>query len=1151
MTNIILFLVTVTSLQMGYVDGCLKVRISSTCPPGFASPITTYSLTSITSSGHPVYRSDTSDLYMYCINCRNNATSRWVVSDTVGDVDGYIMYAKDSHYNADEITGAFYVLEYGVWRKSPDVKISCTAENVALGKPASQSSTDGSHVAASAVDGDKGTSVPGNQCTLTNPEDGPWWQVDLEKDWPVGSVRVLNRGDCCGNRLHNFEVRVNRDGGSSELCGAPYSGTPTNGQSITVHCGRPIIGRYVRVQLPGKSEALSLCEVEIFPSLGCPTGYIVHGGVCYKPYNIPKTRQDALATCQLDGGSLAMPRHRHTNMFLRKLAVRADIVSPYWIGLSKDNEAWVWEDGYQLCGFKGWASGYPSTANNCTVLRLQHAGGSWENRACETPANFICQMQPPVDLAAVGYRQYGRAYLQAFSVKKTFDEAVAACERFYGGRLAQPATEEFNDRLKGIVGEESAEDSFWIGMKNYEDLHSWLDGTPVSHVNWAHGEPSGDGCVTMTSHGNWRTVDCKEKSFFVCQIGDESLCELEPPSKVQCGGTTSGSSGQISSPGYGDKISIDIPDNLDCEWKITVPYGQVVQITIEDFRLEEDGFLEIFDNCPFGYLNENLTSPNVSSNSTITTSTNIATLVFHSKGLKPKHGFNITFLAVDPPYFRPRNRPHQADARPNRMLKGLFDSFGLKGIIDFGIDILSRVSEVVMNILDHQEAYRRHQELVNLMTQLKNDINSLSNQITEEGIIAELRHEEEIAAIKYSASVEIVKNYLDTLNTRLHVTVNGTLRPEALAQSWADAVLQQDSEGMNQALNSLYGMIMGSSTVFQGRPFMETISALLRRQNLPSSEYRRRLMTVFEYIMDLQAGGYAAWILALKQNGQTDQISEVLRRGHAKLSEQSCLVAPLFYEWPAGTYGLPMTTGGCPLGWAKDGQYTYRGDNSFHFQEKPPVVHFNGSISNNTLAQGYCMKTNSSEGDSDNTWPKGSYCILKRERCPVGFVWGKLGFPGGTQTGVVPGGSFDGDSIDMEYCCRDDGFASLPIRLPLNPPFYLLRFGGYCQQVEEMNVREEWIEYRGNGYRAGVIPDDSGDDNSHKLYYCLYSLPGSVIPTTPIVPDATPAPPNNDNMQIVLIVAPTVAGAVFMICVCVCVLCLCRERCCDRPYRHF
>ena len=68
-----------------------------------------------------------------------------------------------------------------------------------------------------------------------------------------------------------------------------------------------------------------------------------------------------------------------------------------------------------------------------------------------------------------------------------------------------------------------------------------------------------------------------------------------------------------------------------------------------------------------------------------------------------------------------------------------------------------------------------------------------------------------------------------------------------------------------------------------------------------------------------------------------------------------------------------------------------------------------------------------------------------------------------------------------------------------------------------MNVREEWIEYRGNGYRAGVIPDDSGDDNSHKLYYCLYSLPGSVIPTTPIVPDATPAPPNNDSIQIVLI----------------------------------
>ncbi|CAH1233421.1 Hypp735 [Branchiostoma lanceolatum] len=153
--------------------------------------------------------------------------------------------------------------------------------------------------------------------------------------------------------------------------------------------------------------------------------------------------------------------------------------------------------------------------------------------------------------------------------------------------------------------------------------------------------------------------------------------------------------------------------------------------------------------------------------------------------------------------------------------------------------------------------------------------------------------------------------------------------------------------------------------------------------------------------MDLQAGGYAAWVLALKQKGQVNQIDEVVRRSHAKLSEQNCIVAPLFYDWPAGTYGLPKTTGGCPLGW-KDGQYDYKGDNSFHFPQNAPV-HFNGSISNNTLKQGYCMKTHSMENGTGSSWPKGSYCILKYGRgCPAGFALGKLGFLGGTKTGEVP-----------------------------------------------------------------------------------------------------------------------------------------------------
>ena len=38
----------------------------------------------------------------------------------------------------------------------------------------------------------------------------PWWRVDLEQVEPVNEVYIVNRGDCCGDRLNPFEIRVGK-----------------------------------------------------------------------------------------------------------------------------------------------------------------------------------------------------------------------------------------------------------------------------------------------------------------------------------------------------------------------------------------------------------------------------------------------------------------------------------------------------------------------------------------------------------------------------------------------------------------------------------------------------------------------------------------------------------------------------------------------------------------------------------------------------------------------------------------------------------------------------------------------------------------------------------------------------------------------------
>ena len=65
-----------------------------------------------------------------------------------------------------------------------------------------------------AVDGDSHADTDfWASCTHTRDDNyfrNPWWRVDLEQEEPVNEVYIVNRGDCCGNRLNPFEIRVGK-----------------------------------------------------------------------------------------------------------------------------------------------------------------------------------------------------------------------------------------------------------------------------------------------------------------------------------------------------------------------------------------------------------------------------------------------------------------------------------------------------------------------------------------------------------------------------------------------------------------------------------------------------------------------------------------------------------------------------------------------------------------------------------------------------------------------------------------------------------------------------------------------------------------------------------------------------------------------------
>ncbi|XP_066287702.1 uncharacterized protein [Branchiostoma lanceolatum] len=149
---------------------------------------------------------------------------------------------------------------------------ACDGGNVALGRAASQSSSAAvpgrDTSAGQAVDGYLGTTVhPGDACAATDRDSDPWWLVDLGTVSSVGTVRVLTRADCCGERLQNLQVRVgdSPDFLLNQACGAIYTGTPSGGKRLELHCREGTAGQYVSVQTVKTTDQLSLCEVEVFP----------------------------------------------------------------------------------------------------------------------------------------------------------------------------------------------------------------------------------------------------------------------------------------------------------------------------------------------------------------------------------------------------------------------------------------------------------------------------------------------------------------------------------------------------------------------------------------------------------------------------------------------------------------------------------------------------------------------------------------------------------------------------------------------------------------------------------------------------------------------------------------------------------------------
>lgn len=130
-----------------------------------------------------------------------------------------------------------------------------TLVDLSSGKPASQSSTFQTQNAALVVDGDDST-FSHTKCYEGYAQ---WWKVDLEGTYTIASVNMVNRQDCCGGRLHDFDILF-LDGDMNVVESIFNSGGLGNHKTFNTGLINGV--SHVKIVLPSK-DCLQLGEVQV------------------------------------------------------------------------------------------------------------------------------------------------------------------------------------------------------------------------------------------------------------------------------------------------------------------------------------------------------------------------------------------------------------------------------------------------------------------------------------------------------------------------------------------------------------------------------------------------------------------------------------------------------------------------------------------------------------------------------------------------------------------------------------------------------------------------------------------------------------------------------------------------------------------------
>ncbi|XP_067267077.1 pentraxin fusion protein-like [Chanodichthys erythropterus] len=143
-------------------------------------------------------------------------------------------------------------------------EVEVSAGNLAVGGTAAQSSTYSTYGPQYAIDGSRNPIYTQGSCSYTSYDKDPWWRVDLLDVYKINRVVITNHYSSA-EKLNGAQIRIGKsleNNGNNNQLAATVASIPA-GDTKTFEFN-PIKGRYVNIIIPGRSDYLTLCEVEVY-----------------------------------------------------------------------------------------------------------------------------------------------------------------------------------------------------------------------------------------------------------------------------------------------------------------------------------------------------------------------------------------------------------------------------------------------------------------------------------------------------------------------------------------------------------------------------------------------------------------------------------------------------------------------------------------------------------------------------------------------------------------------------------------------------------------------------------------------------------------------------------------------------------------------